>query len=67
MRLFFQDAVRLSGYVAFVLRPGRPVTRVELEAAAPIDTALAAWRKDIIDRKISPAAETLRRLMWEPL
>ncbi|MEX0586613.1 MAG: CHAT domain-containing protein, partial [Pirellulales bacterium] len=31
-------------YVAFVLRRGQPVVRIELGPAAPIDAAVAAWR-----------------------
>src|SRR5262249_42581760 len=33
-------------YVAFVLQSGRPVQRVELKEAAPIEQALTAWRKE---------------------
>jgi CHAT domain-containing protein len=54
-------------YAAFVLRGGRPVRRVELGPAAPIEEALASWRRDI-DRNLNSAAgERLRRLVWEPL
>jgi CHAT domain-containing protein/tetratricopeptide (TPR) repeat protein len=58
---------RTACYAAFVLRRGRPVRRVELGPAADIDQALAAWRADIQDEKTSPAAQKLRRLVWEPL
>src|SRR5262249_18824662 len=54
-------------YVAFVLRPGQPVCRVELGAAVAIETALADWRRAIIDQQASPAPEQLARLLWEPL
>jgi CHAT domain-containing protein len=54
-------------YVAFVLRPGQSVRRVELGPAAPIEEALAAWRRDIGQGLPSVAAEQLRRLVWERL
>jgi CHAT domain-containing protein/Tfp pilus assembly protein PilF len=58
---------RTLRYVAFVLRPGQPVQRVELGRAAPIDKATAAWRQDIKDKKGSGAAAKLRDLVWAPL
>jgi CHAT domain-containing protein/Tfp pilus assembly protein PilF len=59
-------------YVAFVLRPGRAPARVELNEAAPIDAARAAWREAITAARPDPAAErpaaaALARLVWEPL
>jgi CHAT domain-containing protein len=60
-------------YVAFILRKGHPVRRVELGAAAPIEIALAEWRQNIEaerdskDRRPSPAACKLRQLVWDPL
>jgi tetratricopeptide (TPR) repeat protein len=54
-------------YVAFVLRPGQPVQRVDLGPAPPIEEALARWRRDIANNLSSAAAEQLRRLVWEPL
>jgi CHAT domain-containing protein/Tfp pilus assembly protein PilF len=54
-------------YVAFVLRSGQPVQRVELGPAEPIETAVTAWRQAIAARQASPAAATLRQLVWEPL
>jgi CHAT domain-containing protein len=59
-------------YVAFVLRRGQPVRRVELGEAAPIDKALTEWRQELAAWKPGrpeekgPAA-TLRQLVWEPL
>src|SRR5262249_34714563 len=41
---------RTSCYLAFVLRSGQPVRRVELGRAAPIEKALASWRQDIQDK-----------------
>jgi CHAT domain-containing protein len=54
-------------YVAFVLRKGRAVRRVELGQAKPIEKALAAWRKAIADGLDSPAAADLRKLIWDKL
>jgi CHAT domain-containing protein/tetratricopeptide (TPR) repeat protein len=68
-------------YVAFLLAPGRPVVRVELGPAAPINAAIAAWRQALTDwRATLPPAEQqqleeaaaqaaarVRRLVWEPL
>jgi tetratricopeptide (TPR) repeat protein len=58
---------RTPHYVAFVVRPGRPVRRLELGPAQPIEEALADWRHAIEQRRDSPAAQTLRRLVWEPI
>jgi CHAT domain-containing protein/Tfp pilus assembly protein PilF len=58
---------RTLSYVAFVLRPDQLPVRVELGAAAPIDAAVAAWRRDLARRPDSAAASTLRRLVWDPL
>jgi CHAT domain-containing protein/Flp pilus assembly protein TadD len=58
---------RTPSYTAFVLCRGRPVARVELGAAAPVDKALAAWRTDIRGQKPGSAAQHLRRLVWDPL
>jgi tetratricopeptide (TPR) repeat protein len=54
-------------YVGFVLAKGRPVERIDLGPARPIDEAVAQWRAAIVARRPSPAAESLRRLVWEPL
>ena len=59
--------------VAFVVRPDRPIARVELGPLAPIRAAIDAWRP--ILRREQPApqdeqggpAARLRRLVWEPL
>jgi CHAT domain-containing protein len=58
---------RTPCYVAFVLRHGQPIRRVELGEAAPIEVAVAEWRLAIQDQKASTAAATLRRKVWEPL
>jgi CHAT domain-containing protein len=52
-------------YVAFVVAPGRPVKRVELGEAAPLDEAVAAWRKAIDKREASAAPSVLRRRLWD--
>jgi CHAT domain-containing protein/tetratricopeptide (TPR) repeat protein len=55
-------------YVAFVLARGRPVRRLELGEAGPIDGALAAWRRGLqAGKAANPAALTLRRRLWQPL
>jgi CHAT domain-containing protein/tetratricopeptide (TPR) repeat protein len=54
-------------YVAFVLGKGRPVRRVELGPAEPIEKALAAWRQAITEGLDSPASAELRRLVWDRL
>jgi tetratricopeptide (TPR) repeat protein len=54
-------------YVAFVLRRGAAIRRVELGPAAAVDNAVADWRKEIEAEKAEPSAGRLRRLVWEPL
>ena len=54
-------------YVAFVLRKGAKVVRVELGQAEPIEKALAAWRQAIAAGLDSPTAADLRRLVWDKL
>jgi CHAT domain-containing protein/tetratricopeptide (TPR) repeat protein len=68
-------------YVAFVLAPGRPVVRVELGPAEPINAAITFWRQALTGWRASlPPAEQqqledaaaqatarVRRLVWEPL
>jgi CHAT domain-containing protein len=58
---------RTTRYTAFLLRPGQPVRRVELGPAAPVEAAITAWRRALAEGKPSPAAATLRRLVWAPL
>jgi CHAT domain-containing protein len=58
---------RTPSYVGFVLVKGRPVERVDLGSAQPIDDAVAQWRKAIVARQPSPADATLSRLVWEPM
>jgi CHAT domain-containing protein/tetratricopeptide (TPR) repeat protein len=54
-------------YMGFVLAKGQPVSQVDLGPAGPIDEAVLAWREAIVHRQASPAAEVLRRAVWEPL
>src|SRR5206468_364363 len=44
-----------ASYVAFVVARDRPIQRIELGAAQPIDEAIASWRKAIQNREESPA------------
>jgi CHAT domain-containing protein/tetratricopeptide (TPR) repeat protein len=60
-------AKQLPRYLAFVVRPGQPVQRVDLGPAAAIEEALTRWRRDLANDLGSPAAEQLRRLVWDPL
>ena len=54
--------------VAFVVRPGAPVERIELGPEQPIETAIAAWRRTFGAKSvdIDPGAQ-LRQLLWQPL
>ncbi len=54
-------------YAGFVLAKGKPVQRLDLGPAAAINQAVQEWRAAIVKRHTSPAAATLRRLVWEPL
>jgi CHAT domain-containing protein len=54
-------------YVGFVLAKGQPVRQVDLGPVQPIDQAVRAWRAAIVHRQASPAAEVVRRTVWEPL
>ena len=64
----FQTERRL---VAFVVRPDRPIARVDLGPIAPILKAIDEWRPLLVGGKTAPAAsdpaQTLRRLIWEPV
>jgi CHAT domain-containing protein/Tfp pilus assembly protein PilF len=57
--------------VAFVVRPDRPLARIDLGPIRPIVQAIDAWRALLVSAKSAPAASdpacTLRRLLWEPL
>ncbi len=59
-----QRAWGRARYAAFVLVPERPLRRVELGAAGPIEAALGAWRRDIEAGGDQPPATVLVRL-WE--
>jgi CHAT domain-containing protein/tetratricopeptide (TPR) repeat protein len=57
--------------VAFVLRRGRPIERVELGPIAAIQKAVDDWRPWLLDQHaataVIDAGRALRRLVWEPL
>ena len=56
--------------VAFIVRPDRPVERVELGALDPITAAIEAWRKNFgMGRSVQTAdpAQELRRRVWDKL
>ncbi len=55
------------GYLGFVLAKGQPVRQVDLGPARPIDEAVGACWEAFVNRQESPAAEVLRRTVWEPL
>jgi len=54
-------------YAAFVVSAERPIRRVELGEAAPIDAAIRRWRDAIETRAASPDAAELVRRVWQPL
>ncbi len=56
-------------YIAFILRKGAPAVMVRLGAAAPIDAAVAAWRKKADESGVADAdaARELRRRVWLPV
>jgi CHAT domain-containing protein len=63
---------RTASYVAFVVGKGRPVVRIELHEAAPIEAAWTAWHKALLapdgDRETGrAAARALAVLVWEPI
>ncbi len=62
---------RESRLVAFVVRPDRPIERIDLGPTAPIQKAINEWRPILTAGKVKLAtgdpARELRRLIWEPL
>ena len=56
-----------SSYIGFVLAKGRPARAIDLGPSAPIEEAVGAWREAIKQRQVSPAAEIIRRRVWEPV
>ena len=57
--------------LAFVIRPDRPVVRMDLGPAAPVARAIRDWRSILVGRSVvAPSrdpAMALRRLIWEPV
>jgi CHAT domain-containing protein len=59
--------------VAFVVRPDRPIVRLDLGPSAPITSAVDQWRAVFVDFQPAQAPGTadssfeLRRLVWQPL
>lgn len=58
---------QIQSYIAFVLTHDRPVRRIDLGPAKPIETAAKQWRAAILAGSTTSAAEELRRLVWQPL
>jgi CHAT domain-containing protein len=57
-----------SSYVAFVLAKDRPMQRIELDEATPIDGAIRQWRAAIEKQGDgSDAAAELTRRVWNPI
>jgi CHAT domain-containing protein/tetratricopeptide (TPR) repeat protein len=54
-------------YAGFVLAKGQPVREVDLGPSQPIDEAVSAWWLAIVQRQASPAAEVIRRRVWDLL
>jgi CHAT domain-containing protein len=57
--------------VAFVVRPDRPIARLDLGPLIPILRARAQWQPHLVGDPAAPAAggpaRALRRLLWEPV
>jgi len=54
-------------YLVFVVAKGQPTRRIELGEAAPIDAAIAAWRRDIANLTDQGAPEVLTATLWRKL
>lgn len=61
------EAEDALNYVAFVLTKDRPIQRVELEEAEPIDAAITSWRAAIETRRTDPGAAVLTTRIWDKL
>jgi CHAT domain-containing protein len=53
--------------VAFVLRNGQPIRRLDLGPAARIADAITRWRRTFGGKDTTDPGAELRRLVWEPL
>lgn len=57
-----------TGLVAFVVRPGRPIVIVDLDASQPLVAASEEWRTDFGGSAAAQkAARTLREKLWLPV
>src|SRR5207248_1755880 len=57
-------------FAAFIVRPGKPVERVELGPVSPIAAAIEAWRRNFgasSNGLIGDPGQELRRLVWDKL
>jgi CHAT domain-containing protein len=52
---------------AFVVRRDRPIRRVELGPARPIEDIIRAWRRSVRNGGRPVAGAKLRALLWEPV
>src|SRR5262249_26210524 len=53
---------------AWVVRRDRPLVRVDLGPARPIEQAVSAWRQTLAPRtSASAAGRTLHKVLWQPL
>lgn len=59
-----------SRYLAFVTRRGRPVVRIDLGPAGPINDAVKRWREECLfatERASGDPAMLIKELVWQPL
>ncbi len=54
-------------YLAFVLTPDAGVQCLQLGDAAPVDAAVASWRRSIDAKEPSNAPAQLRKLVWDKI
>jgi CHAT domain-containing protein/tetratricopeptide (TPR) repeat protein len=67
------ETTRERHLLAFVVRPGRPITLADLGAVQPMAAAVGQWRAALTGEAAAPGPEQpdpgaeLRRLFWQPL
>jgi len=54
-------------YIAFLLSRDRPIVCIKMGQAEPIDEAVKLWHENTATLRAGSAAETLRKLVWEPI